>query len=424
VAIAGTQHDAGRILVDLVDSAGGNPQARVLGTATVSSALEASWANGSLSHLLDFDDTGFSHPTACILPSCLAIAELRNSSGTELVEALVIGYEVFERLAASARASEPLLRRRGLHPTSIWGSPAAAAAASRLLGLDVDQTVIAFGISASAASGLTQQFGSWSKGLNAGNAARSGVQAALLAERGYRGNPKGISGDYGLFSAMIGDGNFDFSGVSVDLGKRWSILDPGISIKPYPACTSTLRAVDAMLLITQDEAYSSDKVRKVEVHVHPDLLHTLRFRAPTDGFSGKFSLDYTVAAAAVDGELTLRSFDEVKANRRSIRDMLDRVELVLHPEWDISRRHENPVVVELDDGTTLEENVPAHKGSRAWPLSEEEIDAKFVECVRPSLGETDLHSLVRRLRTIDREESVRAVLDDLTLSTVEREVVA
>lgn len=414
VTIAGSRHEAGHIITEVTRSAGGEPWAAVLGTSLRTSAIEGAWANGSLAHLLDYDDTGFSHPTACILPASLAIAELVDSSGAELVEALIVGYEVFERLAVSARPNEPLLRKRGLHPTSIWGAPAAAATASRLLGSEIEQTTVALGIAASAASGLTQQFGSWSKGLNAGNAARSGVHAALLANRGYRGNPMGISGDYGLFSALIGDGNYDFSGVPVDLGTRWSILNPGISIKPYPACTSTLRAVDAMLLIAGDERYSPAKVERVVVHVHPDLLHTLRFHAPTDGFSGKFSLDYTVAVAALDGEVTISSFDAGKANRRALREMLDKMELVHHPEWDISRRHENPVEVELDDGTVLEQSVPAHKGSGAWPLAEEEIDAKFRACVEPTLGGQNLDTLVQSLRTIDRQPSVRAIVERLT----------
>ena len=178
----------------------------------MTSAAQAAWANGALAHLLDFDDTGFSHPTACLLPAGLAVAELVDASGEELLTALVLGYEVFERIAASARPFEPALRERGWHPTSLWGCPAAAATAGRLLGLDAAQLRVAMAIAASNGSGVTQQFGTWAKGVNAGNAARAGVVAALLAREGFFADDAGVGGRYGLLSAVVGPGAADLSG--------------------------------------------------------------------------------------------------------------------------------------------------------------------------------------------------------------------
>ena len=416
VTFAAVAEPAGAIIRDVIEEAGGRPIATVVGTPVRTSPSDAAWANGALAHLLDFDDTGFSHPTACIYPAALAMGEYVGASGRQVIAAMVLGYEVFERLALTGRAHEPALRRRGVHPTSVWGAPAAAAAAARLLRLDATQVVVALGIAASNAAGLTQQFGTWSKGLNAGNAARSGVLAALLARKGYRGDPLGLSGPYGLISSVLGVGPVDWDRVLDGLGERWSILDPGVSIKPYPACTSTLRAIDSIIQITGMSGYRPELVESIAVDVHPDLLHTLRYRAPEAGFSGKFSLDFTVAAAALDGDVTIESFSDAAAARPAFREMLERVNLRLHPEWDLSRRYETPVEVQLSGGPTFQASTAHHRGSRLAPLTELEIDAKFRECAGRVLDPRQADQVLAALRDVTGAASIREVTAALSPS--------
>lgn len=411
VTLAASVEPAGKVIAQVSESLGGNPQARLLGSGLKTSVAEAAWSNGSLAHLLDFDDTGFSHPTACLLPAALAVGELTDASGRDVVAALVLGYEVFERLAACARSYEPVLRSRGYHPTTIWGAPAASAVAGKLLGLGREQMRVAFGLAASNASGLTQQFGTWAKGVNAGNAARSGVMGALLAHRGYWADDLGITGPYGLFSAVVGEGNYDLSGIHNKLGTRWSISEPGLSIKPYPACTSTLRAVDAMLKVYAAKGYRPTAVDRIVVHVHPDLLHTLRFHAPVQGFRGKFSLDYTVAAAALDGAVTIDSFSDAWAARSEFRAMLGKIVLEQHPEWPLSRRHDNPVVVTLEDATVLEAAVPAHHGTQVWPLSWEQVVEKYMSCAAAVLPVEQARQSVGAVAGIEGAERIADVID-------------
>ncbi len=414
VALAAAAHPAGRAVARVVSAEGGAAVARVVGTGLVTSAAQAAWANGALAHLLDFDDTGFSHPTACLLPAGLAVAELEDASGEQLLTALVLGYEVFERIAASARPFEPALRERGWHPTSLWGCPAAAATAGRLLGLDAAQLRVAMAIAASNGSGVTQQFGTWAKGVNAGNAARAGVVAALLAREGFFADDAGVGGRYGLLSAVVGPGAADLSGFGGDLGSRWSIVSPGLGIKPWPACTSTLRAVDAMLRIAGRDGYDPSGVSRIVVEVHPDLLHTLRHRAPPDGFRGKFSLDYTVAAAALDGDLTLDSFDDAAAARPELRAMLALVELAKHPEWPLAERHTNPVTVHFADGRSVTESVPVFHGAPADPLSTAEVETKFRACAARALGADGAEQGLSALQSLPAAASVRAVVSALT----------
>ena len=283
VGLAATVEPAGRIVLDITREQGGAPQARVFGSNLRTSAVSAAWANGALAHLLDFDDTGFSHPTACILPAALAMAEEAGATGADLVAAVCVGLEVFERMSSSGRQHEPELRRRGFHPTSLYGCSAAAAAAGSIVRLNPAQMAVAIGLAAANAGGLTQHFGTWGKGIHAGNAARAGVTSVLLAKKDYFADPDGIEGDYGFFSAFHGTGNYNLGKVADGLGTHWSIVDPGLTIKRYPCCGGNLRALDAAQGLLEEHGIKFDDVARLEVDVHPDLLFTVRFHKPDAG---------------------------------------------------------------------------------------------------------------------------------------------
>jgi 2-methylcitrate dehydratase PrpD len=410
VTVAAAAEPAGRIVTELVESIGGTRQAAILGTHVRTSMVQAAWANGTFAHLLDFDDVGFSHPTATILPAALAVAEHRDVSGAELLGAMVLGYEVFERLAAAGRPDDPRLRRRGYHPTPIYGAIAATAAAGRLLGLTVEQLVIAFGLAATDASGLTQQFGTWGKGVHAGNAARTGVFFADLAGRGYWGDERGLSGPRGLFAALHGEGRYDLSGIDDALGERWSILEPGLALKAYPACGSTRRAADAVLQIAGEPGFDPATVERIVVDVHPHVFNQLQFRAPTKGFRGKFSLDYTIASAALDRELTIDSYSDERAQRPALRAMIAKVELREHPEWEIGRWREQPVEVRFGDGRVVHASVSTPRGTRANPMTRDEIVAKFRDSAGRALATDRVEAAIGPVWDLDRASSVRDVI--------------
>src|SRR6185503_15984014 len=347
------------------------PQARVFGTNVRSSAVGAAWANGSLSHLLDYDDTGFSHPTACILPAALAPAEGASATGGDLVAAVCVGLEVFERLSSSGRQHEPELRRRGFHPTSVYGCAAAAAAAGNIVRLNPAQMAVAIGLAAANAGGLTQHFGTWGKGIHAGNTARAGVTSVLLAQKDYFADPDVIEGEYGFFSAFHGTGNYDVANVAVKLGTHWSIGDPGLTIKRYPCCGGNLRALDAASGLIEEHRITFDDALRLEVDVHPDLLCTVRFHKPTEGFRGKFSIDYVLAAMLLDGRVDLDSFSDEYCNSPRMRAAIDKVQVNAHPEWpnDTAHRRKSPVTITMRDGRKLTNMVEKVRGSPGNPMT-------------------------------------------------------
>lgn len=416
VGLAATVEPAGRIIVDITREQGGAPQARVLGGKLQTSAMSAAWANGCLAHLLDFDDTGFSHPTACILPAALALAEEAQSSGADLVAAVCVGLEVFERLSLSGRQHEPELRRRGFHPTSLYGCSAAAAAAGSIVRLNPGQMAVAIGLAAANAGGLTQHFGTWGKGIHAGNAARAGVTSVLLAKKDYFADPDGIDGDYGFFSAFHGTGNYNLGKVADGLGTHWSIVDPGLTVKRYPCCGGNLRALDAARGLLEEHSIQFDGVARLEVDVHPDLLNTVRFHKPTQGFRGKFSLDYVLAAMLLDGRVDLDSFSDAYCNAPRLRASLDKVQINTHAEWgdDAAARRRAPVTIMMKDGRKFTQQVDNVRGSPGNPMTRDELLGKYRDCASRVLKGERLERSIAALENLETLATAKELIDTLT----------
>lgn len=417
VALAAAVEPAGRIILEVTQEQGGAGQARVLGSSLRTNAVSAAWANGALAHLLDFDDTGFSHPTACILPAALAVAEGAGATGGSLVAAICVGLEVFERLSLSGRQHEPTLRRRGFHPTSLYGCPAAAAAAGHIAGLNPTQMAAAIGLAAANAGGLTQHFGTWGKGIHAGNAARAGVTSVLLAQKDYIADLEGIEGDYGFFSAFHGLGNYDLGKVAEGLGTHWSIVDPGLTVKSYPCCGGNLRALDAAQALLREHDISFEDVAKLEVDVHPDLLHIVRFYKPTQGFRGKFSIDYVLGAMLLDGRVDLDSFTDEYCNAPRMRASLDKVQVNVHAEWpnDAASRRNTPVTITMNDGRTFTRTVDKVRGSPGNPMRRDELVGKYRSCASRVLKGERLGRSIAILEMLDKVQSTRDLMDALTI---------
>ena len=416
VALAASVEPPGRIILDITQEQGGTPKASVIGSNLRTSVVSAAWANGALAHLLDFDDTGFSHPTACILPAALAMAEAAGATGAALVNAVCVGLEVFERMSSSGRQYEHVLRGRGFHPTSLYGCSAAAAGAGSIVGLNPRQMGVALGLAAANAGGLTQHFGTWGKGIHAGNAARAGVTAVLLARKDYVADPEGLEGDYGFYSAFHGDGNYNLDKMADGLGTHWSIVDPGLTIKRYPCCGGNLRALDAaQALVTEFDIRFAD-VERLEVDVHPDLLDIVRFHKPTDGFRGKFSIDYVLAAMVLDRRVDLDSFSDEYCNAPRMRAALDKVRVNVHPEWghDAASRRRSPVTITMTDGRTFTKLVEKVRGSPGNPITRDELVDKYRSCAARVLKGDQLERSIAALETLEQIPATKDLIEALT----------
>src|SRR5206468_807090 len=206
---------------------------------------------------------------------------------------------------------------RGWHATSTLGTLGCAAAAARLLRLDVTQTRHALAIAATHASGLKENFGSMTKPYHAGHAALSGIRSAQLAREGLTGSDTALEGKQGYVAAFGGAGRLE---QSLDgLGRAWQLLTSGIAVKPYPSCALTHSAIDSLLELRAAHGLTPRDVTAVEVGVNRVVPDVLAHPHPTTSLERKFSMQFCAAAALADGRVDLRSFEDGEVRNAALR---------------------------------------------------------------------------------------------------------
>jgi len=327
------------------------------------------------------------HPTVPLLPAALAAAEVAGASGAELLRAFVAGFEI------EARIGQMLGRphyERGWHATATAGVFGAAAAAGLLLGLDAGQLRRAFGIACSRAAGTRANFGTDTKPLHAGLAARAGLEAAELARLGVSAREDALEAEMGL-ADLYGAGRPTLP----PLGAPFALERPGLELKPYPSCRFTHRAIDAVLALR--EKHGESALSAIEIAGDPLGLKILIYPAPRTGLEAKFSLQYCAAVAWLDGWPGLASFSDARAARDDVQALLKKVAVRE------ARGPEEEVELVFRDGTRARETVRLAKGNPERPLSEAERLAKVRACVATKLGQARAEQLAA---SVERLESL------------------
>jgi 2-methylcitrate dehydratase PrpD len=389
VILAGRSGEAGQNILRYAEQACGatGGPTNWLGVPVSAPPELMALASSTLGHALDFDDelAGTGHP-ASILASAILAMPVRPLSGEQLIEAFAIGYEVNVRVAQLVGHRH---YRKGWHTTSTIGGFGAVAAVSKLLGLEPDRIRVAFGIVASLASGIQRNFGTMTKPLHSGLSARNGVLAAQLAASGFTAAPDVLDGPRG-FVDIYADGG-DHPDALDDLGRGWALLAPGATLKKYPCCYATHRPIDAVLRLRSAHGLTPADVAAVIDRAPTFGLTPLIHHDPKTGLQGKFSLEYVVAAALLDGRITLGSFTDEAVNRPEIRALMPSLEAKEDPLC----RPEDPtaadssagtggfhlVTIRTIDGRELTTRVDYPSGSPKHPLSLADSRDKFRDCV-------------------------------------------
>jgi 2-methylcitrate dehydratase PrpD len=412
VALAGAVQPHARMIANFAASEGGGASGgdcTVLGAGVRTAASMAALANGTIGHALDFDDMGgFGHPSVALLPAALAIGEREGASGRDLLTAYVIGFEVGRHLSLGAHYNQG---ERGFHSTAVFGTLAATATACRLLGLDQQQTVMALGIAGSMPGGVVQNFGTHTKPLHAGLVGRNSVTAALLARSGFLASDIIVESKVGWAAAYIGQGNYNPAAMVRDLGTVWTSKDTLVT-KKYPCCGSNHSALDSLLALRREHGFQLDDVLEVEVAGLPAISHVLLYPEPSSAFQGKFSLQYTLATALVDGRVDIESFDADQLDRPALREALAKIEVKVCSNWDPAYEahpSENPVTVRLKDGRVVQRSTNRHHmhGSPTDPLSADELQAKFRSNARLSLADSQVEEALQQWWTLDQQADIR-----------------
>jgi len=408
VMLAGSVEPVARMVQALAEEEGGHPCCRIAGTPVRTGAAMAALANGAATHALDYDDMCFvslAHPSATLVPAGLAAGDLAGASGAAVLDAYVVG---FETECALGRVMNPRHYTQGWHATSTLGTLGAAATAARLLRLDAESTARALAIAASGAAGLKENFGTMTKPLHAGAAAKNGVVAALLARRGLTASARAIDGPQGLFVAMSAE-QPDAREPLNDLGRRWEILETGITVKLYPSCAGTHPPLDAVLDLRGRHGLTADAVDRVDVDVDDVTPTILIYERPATGLEGKFSLHFCVAAALVFGRVGLDTFEPGPLRDPAVRRLMPRV--AMRPDPELGRGHpaltQARVILRLTDGREVHARADGARGYPDRPAGEEELARKFEDCAGRALAAPAIARALEALRGIESLGDVR-----------------
>lgn len=282
VALMGSVSPVGKIITTFVGKLGDKPVATVIAGKFRTSSCNAALANGCMAHALDYDDAGAStqgHPSAVLMPVTLALGEEIGASGRNIIEAYVLGVEIWGRIARAMRDSA----FKGWHPTGVFGTLGAATAAAKLLKLNEEQTAMALGLSASEAAGLGQNIGSMTKPLHAGNAAKNGIVAAILAKENVTAAKDVIEGKMGFTRAFYWGNTVDLSKITENLGSPLCLVSQRIHVKKYPTCYATHRSLDAILHMINSYDINPDDVETVDCQVSAKAVQLLFYTNPRTG---------------------------------------------------------------------------------------------------------------------------------------------
>jgi 2-methylcitrate dehydratase PrpD len=417
VMLAGATEESGAIVRAHLGEIGGNPQATVLGTPLRAPLQLAAWANGTAGHAMDYDDTQLAtdpqsvyglltHPTVPALAGALAVAELTGASGADLLDAYIIGVEVECRIAD---AINPRHYRDGFHSTATIGVFGAAAAAARLWGCDLDQTLRVFGLAASMSGGLRENFGTMTKPFHAGRAAENGVLAALLARRGWTAAKDILEAKRGFYSAAAG--GFDPSKINGRLGRPYFFIAPGISIKPYPSGSLSHPAQDVLLDLVRQHNLRPDQVERIDVGVNSHVPNALIHTRPTTALEGKFSLQFQMAIGVLDRAAGLAQFTDARVRDPRTRALMERVHVHVDPGIEALGYNEMRMTVEISlaDGRRLSGRADGAKGHPRKPMSRDDLRAKFMECAGLVMPAAQAEAAMERLWAIREVRSVKSL---------------
>jgi 2-methylcitrate dehydratase PrpD len=428
LALAGNAAESGRIVRTYLKKLGvtADRGSTIIGTALKAPPRFAAFANGIAIHADDYDDTQLAvakdrvyglltHPTAPALPPALSVGEREGSSGLDVLTAYQIAVEVETK---ACEAIDPRHYDEGNHSTATMGTLAAAAAAARLMGLDVEQTRRALGIAASQSAGLRENFGTMTKPFHAGRSAESGIVAAELASLGWTATPIVLEAGRGFFKAV--GGGYDASAIEGKLGKPWTFETPGVSIKPHPSGSLTHPGMGRMLeLIIEHDIRPADVV-KVRVGTNRHMPNALIHHQPRTELQAKFSMEFCMAILLLERKAGLAEFTDEVVNRRDVRKMIEKIDFGVHPEAEAAGYEKMTTIIdiELKDGRTVSGRADFGKGSPTNPMSDDELAEKFRECAAwGGLPKPSAEKIVDLVFGLEKVRSIRELTRLLTLSS-------
>ena len=358
----------------------------VLGHVGSFDAFGAALVNGTAAHGEDYDDTfegGPVHSGAVIIPAVLAACERERLDGGRLLVGIATGVELMCRMSLVAPMAT---HNAGFHPTAVFGALASAGAVAAALRLPVDAAASALGVSGSMASGIIEYLteGTWTKRMHAGWAAQSGIRAALMARSGFLGPRTVFDGPNSLYRAFAPSVKPDFDPLVGDLGARW--LMPSIAFKPYPCGTMVQPFIDCAMSLAADGVRAGDVqeiVCKVAAGTVPRLWEPLANKHnPPTPYAAKFSTPFCMAIGFLSGKVGLAQFNDASIRDRDALALAAKIRYEVNPQDEYPRKFTGHLRATLKDGMHREYRQPYIRGGVEAPLSDGELESKFMENAR------------------------------------------
>jgi len=402
-AMAGRNEDAARLALRYACASAAPTAGRAAhdwGTGRMLPVELAALCNGVAGHVLDYDDVTSpmrGHPSVALLPALVGLAEATDASGAELACAYVAGFEVICKLSKAIAVKH---YARGWHSTSSIGTIASAVACARLLRLDARRATHAIGLAVSQAAGSRANFGTHAKSFQAGHSNAAGLRAALLAAEGFDAAP-GVLDDAFGYLALYGNGEALAPHIDTLGQQPLELLASGIEIKKYPLCYATHRTLDGVLDLRAEHGLTLADVGAVHVRTSAGALTPLIHARPQTGLEAKFSMQYAVTGALLDGAVLLSSFTDEAVRRPQAQAFFaqvttdDRTDSPTFPRW-------AEIDLALRNGSRLQRRVDLLRGSAQAPLSLEELRTKVQDCLVWGGAGTDVDRLFDASLSIHR----------------------
>ena len=407
VTLAGAYDDAGETAfqTDGVDTTSAGAS-KILGIDTTRPPAQRALHTGTASHALDYDDLAWAmdgHSSVTLVPPLLALTTETDASGKALLTAVAAGFELE---CALADPISPNHYEAGWHATATFGALGATAAAASLFDLSTDETEHALNIAASTPAGLKRNFGSMTKPLHAGLCARSGVTAARLAHNGFTADATAISGDHGFWDLYGPNDRDTFTFDPMD----WALVTHGIHIKYYPCCYFTHTSIAATATLVDIHDIDPTDIETIHIRVAKGAADALHHADPSTGLEAKFSMEYTVASAAVRDRVGLNAFEDDAIDDSDVQHVRERVDFEVDDDLHYDS-HEAFIRIETSDETyeRRQENPP---GTHDNPLTDAELREKFDECARSAVPVETADALADLFEALDNHDDVSAAVRD------------
>ena len=386
VMLAGRNEPAVQLLKQVLAPSAGT-STLVFGNATAA-APEAAFINGTAAHALDFDDVGLrGHPSTVLVPAILAEAEAVGASGKDMMVAYAAGYEVWAELA---QRDPDHHHNKGWHPTGIFGAIGAAAACASLNKLNAEQCAMAIALGASQSAGIMANFGTMTKPFHAGRSAYSGVLAARLARAGFTSSLDAIEHTQGFLKAVSPAGRVDTES-DATVGKEWRMTTLKLSVKKYPLCFCTHRALDGMLDLVAHLPVGPEEIEGITVSTSLRNATMLRNSQPQTGLEAKFSMQFAMASAIIAKSAGLCELTDEFVQRDDVQSLISKTRVEIDPRDHPTMPGYAPydqVTIQLKDGRTIQSReVEAVRGGPDSPLSRDQLWGKFRDCANAGQAE-------------------------------------